>query len=76
MKRNKHNNRHTTTHTTLNIDSIQVLLRREQEQQILLEQHIKELEDKLIMVRGNMQQQKEEYRQEEKKTWFGKLLKK
>jgi len=54
----------------------QVLLRNEQEQPLLLEQHIKELDDKFIMVRENMQQQKEEYKQVEKKTWFEKLLKK
>ena len=54
----------------------QVLLRNEQDQPLLLEQHIKELDDKIIMVRENMQQQKEEYKQEVKKTWFEKLLKK
>ena len=54
----------------------QVLLRHEQEQPLLLEQHIKELDDKFITVSENMQQQKEEYKQEEKKTWFEKLLKK
>lgn len=54
----------------------QVLLRHEQEQPLLLQQHIKELDDKFIMVRENMQQQKEEYKQEEKKTWFEKFLKK
>jgi len=54
----------------------QVLLRHEQEQPLLLK-HINELDDKFIKVRENMlQQQKEEYKQEEKKTWFEKLLKK
>ena len=53
----------------------QVLLRHEQEQPLLLK-HINELDDKFIKVRENMRQQKEEYIQEEKKTWFKRLLKK
>ena len=53
-----------------------VLLSHEQEQPLLLEQHIKELDDKFIIVRENMQQQKGQHECKEKKNWFNKILRK
>jgi len=54
-----------------------VLLRHEQEQPLLLEQHIKELDDKFIIARENMhQQQKGQHEGKEKKNWFNKILRK
>ena len=53
-----------------------VLLKHEQEQPLLLEQHIKELDDKFIIVRENMQQQKGQHESKEKKNWFNKILRK
>ena len=53
-----------------------VLLRNEQKQPLLLEQHIKELDDKFILVRENMQHQKAQHDIKEKKNWFNKILRK
>ena len=53
-----------------------VLLKHEQEQPLLLEQHIKELDDKFIIVRENMQHQKGQHESKEKKNWFNKILRK